>query len=132
MRLAEREFGAPACGRSASTVMSARSQVRLWAAQRASAVVLALCVLVHLMTLIYAVRGGLSAAEILARTRGSVTWGAFYSIFVIAVAVHAPIGLRAILHEWLAMRGARLNAVVAIVALVLMVLGLRAVWAVVA
>ncbi|MBC7710250.1 MAG: succinate dehydrogenase, partial [Rhizobacter sp.] len=31
---------------------------------------LALCVLVHLVTILYAMRGGLSAAEILARTRG--------------------------------------------------------------
>ena len=54
--------------------MSPRTQVRLWAAQRVSAVVLALCVLVHLATLVYAVRGGLSAAEILGRTRGSLAW----------------------------------------------------------
>ncbi|MGH8664898.1 MAG: succinate dehydrogenase, partial [Burkholderiales bacterium] len=104
----------------------------LWAAQRVSAMVLALCVLVHLLTLIYAVRGGLSAAEILQRTRGSVAWGAFYATFVIAVAVHAPIGLRAILNEWSALRGTRLDIIVAIVALVLLVLGMRAVWAVIA
>ena len=51
-----------------AAAVSARAQVRLWAAQRLSAAVLALCVLVHLATLIYAVRGGLSAAEILGRT----------------------------------------------------------------
>jgi fumarate reductase subunit C len=112
--------------------MSARSQARLWAAQRISAMVLALCVTVHLVTLIYAVRGGLSAVEILERTRGSVTWGAFYAIFVIAVAVHAPIGLRAILNEWFALRGRKLDVIVGIVALALIALGLRAVWAVVA
>jgi fumarate reductase subunit C len=112
--------------------MIARSQAYLWAAQRISAMVLALCVAVHLVTLIYAVRGGLSAAEILERTRGSFTWGAFYAIFVIAVAVHAPIGLRAILNEWFGVRGRKLEVTVGIVALVLMVLGLRAVWAVVA
>ena len=55
--------------------------------------VLALCVLVHLATLIYAVRGGLSAAEILGRTHGSSGWASFYALFVLAVAVHAPIGL---------------------------------------
>jgi fumarate reductase subunit C len=112
--------------------MSARTQTYLWGAQRVSAMVLALCVLVHLVTLIYAIRGGLSAAEILARTQGSVAWGVFYAVFVIAVAVHAPIGLRAILNEWSALRGARLDIVVAIVAVVLLVLGMRAVWAVVA
>ena len=112
--------------------MSVRTQAYLWAAQRISAMVLAVCVLIHLVTLIYAVRGGLSAAEILARTQGSLAWGAFYAIFVLAVAVHAPIGLRAILSEWLALRGRRLDVVAGLVALVLLVLGLRAVWAVVA
>ena len=112
--------------------MSVRTQAYLWAAQRISAMVLAVCVLIHLVTLIYAVRGGLSAAEILARTQGSLAWGAFYAIFVLAVAVHAPIGLRAILGEWLALRGRRLDVAAGLVALVLLVLGLRAVWAVVA
>ncbi len=37
------------------------------------------CVLVHLATIIYAVRGGLTAAEILERTRGSVGWAVFYA-----------------------------------------------------
>ena len=66
--------------------MSARADARLWIAQRASAAVLAVCVIVHLATIVYAVRGGLSAAEIFARTRGSVGWLAFYSLFVLAVA----------------------------------------------
>ena len=44
--------------------MNARAQTLLWVAQRASAAVLALCVVVHLATMIYAIRGGLSAAEI--------------------------------------------------------------------
>src|SRR5688572_28811885 len=107
--------------------MSARAQTYLWVAQRISAIVLALCVSVHLVTLIYAVRGGLSAAEILARTQGNLAWGAFYAIFVLAVAVHAPIGLRAVLSEWLALRGRPLDIVVGLVALALVILGLRAV-----
>ncbi len=72
----------------------------LWIAQRASAVVLALCITVHLATIIYAVQGGLTGAEILARTRGNAAWFAFYSLFVLAVTVHAPIGLRNVLTEW--------------------------------
>jgi fumarate reductase subunit C len=64
--------------------LSARSQTVLWVAQRASAVVLALCVAVHLATIIYATRGGISAAEILGRTRGNTGWFAFYSLFVLA------------------------------------------------
>lgn len=112
--------------------MSSRAQVWHWAAQRFSAMVLALCVLVHLVTLIYAVRGGLSAAEILGRTRGSMGWGIFYGVFVLAVAVHAPIGLRAVLAETLGWRGVRLSMTMGIAMLVILVLGLRAVWAVIA
>ena len=85
--------------------MSYRTETRLWIAQRASAAVLALCVTVHLATIIYAVQGGLSAGEILARTRGNAAWLAFYALFVAAVTVHVPIGLRAVLAEWLGWRG---------------------------
>ena len=110
--------------------MSARLQLRLWAAQRLSAMVLALCVLVHLATLIYAVRGGLSAAEILGRTHGSSGWASFYALFVLAVAMHAPIGLRTIAMEWLGWRGRSLDIAVIAIGIALVVLGLRAVWAV--
>ena len=88
-----------------SAALSRRTQVLLWGAQRASAAVLALCVLVHLVTIIYAVRSGLTAAEILDRTSGSIGWAAFYAIFVAAVAVHAPIGLRNVLSEAFHWRG---------------------------
>lgn len=116
----------------AATLRAVRAQTMLWLAQRASAAVLALCVLVHLATMIYAVRGGLPAAEILGRTRGSAAWGAFYAVFVLAAALHAGIGLRAIATEWLGLRGKAREALVAAVALALAALGLRAVWAVVA
>ena len=99
----------------------------LWIAQRASAALLALCVAVHLVTVIYAVRGGLSAAEILGRTRGNGAWLAFYSVFVLAVAVHAPIGLRPVLGEWLRWRGASRDLALGALAILLAVLGMRAV-----
>lgn len=111
--------------------MSPRGAVGLWLAQRASAAVLAVCVLVHIAVMVYAVRGGLSAGEILGRTRGSFGWAAFYTVFVIAVAVHAPIGLRAIAIEWLGWRGRSLGIFVHVFALLLLAMGLRAVWAVV-
>lgn len=111
--------------------MSARNQVYLWAAQRVSAMVVGVCVLVHLVTMILAVRGGLSAAEILGRTRGSVAWGAFYAVFVTAIAIHAPIGLRSMFAEMLGISASKLNALAILIALVLLALGLRAVWAVV-
>ena len=107
--------------------MKARTEARLWIAQRASAAVLAICVLVHLATMIYAVRGGLSAAAILGRTRGNAAWLAFYSTFVLAVTVHVPIGLRSALGEWLGWRGRSRDAVLVAFAAFLAVLGMRAV-----
>jgi fumarate reductase subunit C len=50
---------------------SAATQARLWYVQRLSAMVMALCVLVHLAGIIYAVRSGLTAAEILGRTHNN-------------------------------------------------------------
>lgn len=110
--------------------LSTRTQVLLWTAQRASAVVLAVCVLVHLATVIYAVRNGLSAAELLGRTRGSYGWVGFYALFVAAVAVHAPIGLRSVLAETFNWRGAGLDITVVAIGLALAIWGLRAVYAV--
>lgn len=107
--------------------MNPRGETYLWIAQRASAAVLGLCVLVHLATIIYAVQGGLTGAEILARTRGNAGWLAFYSIFVAAVAVHAPIGLRSVLAEWLGWRGSGRDAALVAFALILAGLGMRAV-----
>ena len=107
-----------------------RAQVLLWTAQRASAAVLAVCVVVHLVTIIYAVRNGLSAVEILGRTRGSGGWAAFYTLFVLAVAVHAPIGLRSVLAETFNWRGRALEATVLTAALATAIWGLRAVYAV--
>ena len=107
--------------------MSVRAQTLLWVAQRASAALLALCVTVHLATMIYAIRGGLSAAEILSRTRASMGWFAFYSLFVLAVAVHAPIGLRPVLGEWLGWRSRSRDTVLLVLAMLLAVLGMRAV-----
>ena len=88
---------------------------------------LALCVTVHLVTIIYAVRGGLTAAEIFARTRGNASWLAFYTVFVIAVAVHAPIGLRPVLTEWLGWRGRTREWLVLAFGVLLAWIGMRAV-----
>ena len=107
--------------------MSRRSDTLLWMAQRGSAAVLALCVTVHLVTIVYAVRGGLTAAEIFARTKDNTGWFFFYAIFVLAVAVHAPIGLRPVLAEWLGWRGRSRDLFAALFAAVLLALGMRAV-----
>jgi len=107
-----------------------RSETTLWLAQRASAAVLGVCVLVHLATIVYAVRGGLSAEEILGRTRGNAAWLAFYALFVLAAAVHAPIGLRAIAIEWLGWRGRSRDVCAFLLAAFIAWMGLRAALAV--
>jgi fumarate reductase subunit C len=102
----------------------------LFLAQRLSAGVLALAVAVHLVTIIHAVRGGLTAGEILARTHGNTGFLVFYAIFVVTVAIHAPIGLRAVMREWTRWRGRSLDVALAGFAALLLILGLRAALAV--
>lgn len=110
--------------------MSQRSDAVLWIAQRGSAMVLALCVVVHLVTIVYATRGGLTPAEIFTRTKGHAGWFAFYAVFVLAVAIHAPIGLRPILTEWFGWRGWTRDVFALAFALLLAIMGMRAVLAV--
>ncbi len=102
----------------------------LFTLQRASAAVLAFAVAVHLVTILYAVRSGLTAGAILDRTRENVWFLAFYLLFVLAIAIHAPIGLRNVLREWTVWRGRSLDVVLAGFALVLLFLGARAALAV--
>lgn len=110
--------------------MRPRTEAFLWIAQRGSAAVLAVCVVVHLATIVYAVQGGLTAAEILGRTRGNTAWLAFYSLFVLAVSVHAPIGLRAVFIEWLRWRGRSRDVALLLLSGALAWMGMRAVLAV--
>ncbi len=107
------------------------SEQRLFLLQRLTALLLAPLVLVHLALILYAVRGGLTAAGILDRTRGSVGWALFYGLFVLAAALHGSIGLRNILSEWTRWRGRGLDAAIVVFGLVLALLGIRAVYAVV-
>jgi len=104
---------------------------QLYTVQRLTAGILAPLVLVHLGLMVYAVQDGLSAAEILGRTRGSPLWAGFYSAFVIAAAIHAAIGLRAIVSESLGWRSTWLNGFMYATGFLLMALGARAVAAVV-
>ena len=106
------------------------TQAKLWYWQRLSAMVLALCVVSHLAMIVYASRGGLTAAEILARTRGNAPFAAFYSVFVATCAIHVPIGLKSIAVEWLRWRERSASIAAAIIALALLVMGLRAVYAI--
>lgn len=105
--------------------------MRLYMLQRLSALLMAPLVLGHLATMIYAVQNGLSAAEILERTQGSVFWGLFYGLFVIAVAVHAAIGLRVVMFETGLIPEAWLDGFTWAVGAFLFLFGARAVVAVV-
>ncbi len=105
--------------------------VRLYIAQRVSAIVMAPLVVVHLGVMVYAVQGGLSASEILGRTQGSIGWALFYGLFVIAVAIHAAIGLRVIVFEYLKISGRALDIFTSVIAIVCLLLGMRAIYAVV-
>ncbi len=104
--------------------------LRLYMLQRLTALLMAPLVLGHLAVMIYAIQGGLSAAEILGRTQGSALWFTFYGTFVVAVSIHGAIGLRSILHEWAGLKGALLEAVMWLAGIGLFILGARAVWAV--
>jgi fumarate reductase subunit C len=112
--------------------MNPATETKLWYWQRISAMLLALFVLVHLVTLIYAVRSGLTAAEILGRTRGSVLAAVFYGGFVLTAAVHAPIGLARVAEEWLGLKRRASYAIALWFGAILAISGLRAVYAVVA
>jgi fumarate reductase subunit C len=106
------------------------TEVRLWYWGRISAMALSFFVLVHLAVIIYAVRGGLTGTEILGRTHGNIAFGLFYTAFVLACAVHVPLGLARILRETV-MSARAANVVSALFGLLLLVLGLRAVYGVV-
>lgn len=103
------------------------AQARRWYWQRISAMVLALCVLVHLAVMIYAVRGGLTGAEMLGRTQGHWGFALFYGIFVLACAVHVPLGLANIAREWLRFSDVAALWLARALGVLLLVSGMRAV-----
>jgi fumarate reductase subunit C len=102
--------------------------MKLWAVQRITAAFLGLAVIVHLVTIMLAIRGGLSAAEILARTRGAELWFAFYVVFALCAGLHGAIGLRNIAGEWLGLRGRAVDALWLGIGLVTAGFGIRAAW----
>ena len=101
-------------------------QAKLWYAQRISAMVLGVCVAIHLVMIFYAIRGGLTAQEILGRTQGNLGFAIFYEIFVLACFVHAPIGVANILHETIPQVGMT-KPISWLLALLILVLGTTAV-----
>lgn len=104
--------------------------LKLYMAQRLTALLMAPLVMGHLAVMIYAIQGGLSTAEILERTQGSLAWFMFYGTFVAAVSIHGAIGLRTIAHEWGGLNGVLLDCFMWLIGLGLFITGARAVWAV--
>ncbi len=105
---------------------------RLYLLQRLTAALMVPLIAAHLVTIVYATHNGLSAAEILGRTRGSFVWALFYGLFVLLAAIHAAIGVRVVAAEWTPLRGRSLAALMWIFGMLLLLLGARAVYAVVA
>lgn len=101
---------------------------RLWAAQRVTAAILALAVAAHLLTILYAVRGGLSAEEILGRLRGAEAWLAFHALFALSAGLHGAIGLRNVAAEWWGWRGRGFDLAWLAVGLLTAGFGIRAAW----
>lgn len=108
--------------------MTERSLIAL---QRVTALLLAPMVVAHLVLIVIAMRDGLSAAEILDRTQGSIGWALFYGLFVLAASVHAPIGMRAILTEWGALPRVVSNGIAWCLGGLMLLAGMRAVVAVI-
>jgi fumarate reductase subunit C len=104
---------------------------RLYLLQRLTAALMLPLIVAHIATIIYATHKGLSAAEILGRTRGSVLWASFYGLFVLLAATHGSIGLRTVLSEWTSLRGRAVDILVFAIGIVLALLGARAVYAVI-
>ena len=81
------------------------TEFQLYLLQRITALIMAPLVIGHIAVMIVAVQGGLTAGEILSRTQGAAAWAMFYGTFVIAVSIHAALGLRVIAREWLGVDG---------------------------
>ncbi len=85
--------------------MGQRLDLWLWLLQRGTAVLLALFVLIHLGTIIWATGAGLSAEAIVGRVAGNLPFLIFYALFVLAAALHGAVGLRAVLGDVLRTKG---------------------------
>lgn len=104
---------------------------RLFVWQRATAAAMVPFIAAHLGVIWYATSHKLTASDILARTSGSKLWAAFYGLFVVLAAIHAAIGARTVLADWSRASEKMRQVAMWAVGLTLLVLGLRAVAAVV-
>lgn len=107
------------------------TDLRLYILQRATAALMVPLIAIHLIVIYIATAKGLTAADVLARTRGSIVWGVFYSLFVVLAAGHAAIGVRVVLREWTRLSPSARDGIAITFGLALLLLGMRAVVAVV-
>jgi fumarate reductase subunit C len=105
--------------------------VRLYLWQRATAALMVPLVLVHIAVIFYATRNGMTAADVLLRTHGSMVWASYYGLFVAAASIHASIGVRNVLTEWAPLNDRGASQFALVFGLLLAALGARAVYAVV-
>ncbi|MGA8494278.1 MAG: succinate dehydrogenase [Xanthobacteraceae bacterium] len=105
--------------------------VRLYLWQRATAALMVPLVFIHIAVIFYASRKGMTAADILSRTHGSIVWASYYGLFVAAASIHASIGVRNVLTEWSPLTDPRAGLFSIVFGLLLAALGARAVFAVV-
>jgi len=105
--------------------------MRLYLWQRATAAAMVPLVLLHIAVIFYASRRGMTAADILSRTHGSILWASYYGLFVAAASIHASIGVRNVLAEWSPLSGRRAGQFAIVFGVLLAALGARAVFAVV-
>jgi fumarate reductase subunit C len=105
--------------------------MRLYLWQRATAALMVPLVLLHIAVIFYATRNGMTAADILSRTHGSIVWASYYGLFVAAASIHASIGMRNVLTEWSSFHDRRAGQLAIAFGLLLAALGVRAVYAVV-
>ena len=102
----------------------------IWSLQRVSALVLAWCTIIHLIVIITSVQKGLTAASIIDRIGGNGSWFIFYTIFVLAASIHAPIGIRIVLKEWTKVKEAQITLLSLGFGAFLATLGMWSVWGV--
>ena len=105
--------------------------LRLYVWQRLSAALMVPMIAIHLTTIFIATSNGLSAADILFRTQGSIVWATFYGLFVLTASIHGAIGLRSVATDWTGLSPRARDLLMWTFGIGLIMLGLRAIAALV-
>jgi len=106
--------------------MSLTTEERLWRLSRLSAAGLALCVMLHMTLIIAIMHRGVSAADILHRAHTHPEWLLFYSLFLLCISLHAALGIRTLLTEWINPGKRACLLLSALFGLILLAMGARA------